>query len=313
MMKMRNINASWYHSMPPHASRWERVTATTPVISRAIRSQAGAKIVSTGGETFCFGDFQLVARERVLLRNNVPVNVGSRGFDVLVALVERAGETVNREELFDRVWPDVVVTKVNLRVHVAGLRKALGEGRDGNRFIVSVAGRGYRFVAPVSRFQPAVPARATNRNSTAPLPVRLERMFGRDAAIATLSSQLARNRFISVGGPGGWGHTSVAFAIAHTLVTDFDNAVRFIDLANVDNPSGVPLAVATALEYEAESQEPLDCLIGQLRDREMLLVFSNCDHVFAGIVQLTDRLFSEAPLIHVVISSRRALHPSHSS
>jgi DNA-binding winged helix-turn-helix (wHTH) protein len=74
---------------------------------------------------FCFGRFQLFVRERLLLRDEVHVSLGSRAFDVLVALVERSGETVNRQELFEFVWPDVVVAKVNLRVHVASLRKAL--------------------------------------------------------------------------------------------------------------------------------------------------------------------------------------------
>lgn len=302
--------ASPTNFVPLHGSRRDGVLATTPARTRTISAQANSKIGSMGGDTFCFGRFRLAVRERVLLKDNAPVSVGSRAFDLLLALVERAGETVNRQELFERVWPDVVVAKVNLRVHVAGLRKALGDGQDGNRFIVSVAGRGYRFVALVSRFRPAVPAATWKRDSTAPLPVRLERMFGRDAAIATLSSQLSRNRFISLGGPGGWGHTSVAFAIAHTLATDFDNAVYFVDLLGIGDPAGVPAAVAAALGCEVEPQESLTCLLAHLQDKEMLLVFDNCDHVFAGVAQLTERLFTEAPLVHVVISSQEALHLS---
>ncbi len=112
---------------------------------------------------FCFGRFRLTVRDRVLMKDSMPVSLGSRAFDLLLALVERAGETVNRDDLFELVWPDVIVTKVNLRVHVAGLRRALGDDRDGNRFIVSVAGRGYRFVAPVNRFHGAAPINGAAR------------------------------------------------------------------------------------------------------------------------------------------------------
>lgn len=205
--------------------------------------------------TFCFDRYRLVARERLLLKDNARVNVGSRAFDLLLALVERAGETVNRRELFDRVWPDVIVAKVNLRVHVAGLRKALGERQHGNRFIVSVAGRGYRFVAPVSRFQSAVPAAVLTRYSTTPL-------------------------------------------------------VCCVDLADVDDPTRVAMAVAAAVGCEVEPQQPLRRLLAHLQDKTMLLAFDNCEHVFAGVAQLTERLFTEAPLVQILIGSRAALRPS---
>jgi len=127
-----------------------------------------------GAGLFSFGRFRLVVRERVLLKDDAPVSLGSRAFDLLLALIERAGETVNREELLELVWPDVIVAKVNLRVHVAGLRRALGDDQEGNRFIVSVPGRGYRFIAPVSRFHSAAPATGLTR---------LERLLGCDATL----------------------------------------------------------------------------------------------------------------------------------
>jgi DNA-binding winged helix-turn-helix (wHTH) protein len=260
-------------------------------------------------DAFCFGRFRLGVRERVLLKDGAPVHLGSRAFDLLLALVERAGQTVNREELFELVWPDVIVAKVNLRVHVAGLRKALSDGQDGKRFIISVTGRGYRFAASVMRLQAAAPATLT-APSTAPLPVRLQHMFGRDAAIETLSSQLARKRFISLGGPGGWGRTSVAFALARALATDFVDAVRFVDLGSIDDPAQLAMTVASALGCEVPGRHPLASLLAYLRDKEMLLVFDNCEHVSAAVAHLTERLFQEAPLVHVVVSSREALRLS---
>jgi DNA-binding winged helix-turn-helix (wHTH) protein len=70
--------------------------------------------------------------------------------DTLIALVERAGEIVTQQDLIARVWPDVTVEEANLRVHIASLRKALEDGREGARYIVTVPGRGYCFVAEVT-------------------------------------------------------------------------------------------------------------------------------------------------------------------
>ncbi len=262
------------NSAPLQASRRNGVMATPHAVTRSIstRADGSATTAAMAGDTFCFGRCRLVVRERLLLKENVLVSIGSRAFDLLLALVERAGETVNSHDLFERVWPDVIVAKVNLRVHIAGLRKALGDGQDGNRFIVSVAGRGYRFVAPVNRFQSAVPAAVLTTYSTAPL--------------------------------------SVASAIAHSLATHFASAVCFVDLAGVDNPAHVPMAVAAALGYGVEPQQTLSGVLGYLRDKRMLLAFNNCEHVFAAVAQLTERLFAEAPLVQILISSREALRPS---
>jgi DNA-binding winged helix-turn-helix (wHTH) protein len=257
------------------------------------------------GDVYCFGHFRLIVRERMLMKDDVQVTLGSRAFDVLVALVERAGETLNRQELFQLVWPDVVVAKVNLRVHVATLRKVLGDGRDGNRFIISVAGRGYRFVAAVDRVHSARPTTSLTRAPLVQGFARPERMLGREAAISTISSRLARKQFISLGGAGAWGRALVAFAIAHTLA-GADDAVCFVDFSGINDADLVAMTVASALGCVKEQQPPLASVLAYLRDKEMLLVLDNCDPVFAGVAQLTDLLFSEAPLVHVLVSSREA-------
>jgi DNA-binding winged helix-turn-helix (wHTH) protein len=96
-----------------------------------------------------FGPFRLFARQRLLLRDGKPVRLGSRAREILVALMERAGRVVKKKELIARVWPDVVVEEGTLRVHIAALRKALGEAPGGIRYIENVTGHGYRFVAPI--------------------------------------------------------------------------------------------------------------------------------------------------------------------
>lgn len=97
-----------------------------------------------------FGPFRLLAVERRLLKGDTPVRIGSRALDILIALVERAGSIVPKQELMARVWPDMTVEESSLRVHITGLRKALSDGEGDARYIVNVTGRGYSFVGAVS-------------------------------------------------------------------------------------------------------------------------------------------------------------------
>jgi DNA-binding winged helix-turn-helix (wHTH) protein len=84
------------------------------------------------------------------LEGDRPVRLGSRAFDILTALVERAGEVVSKDELMARAWPQTFVEEANLRIQVSAVRRALGDGQAGHRYVVTVPGRGYNFVAPVS-------------------------------------------------------------------------------------------------------------------------------------------------------------------
>jgi hypothetical protein len=86
---------------------------------------------------FAFESFRLISAEHTLFGEGRALRPGSSAFDILVALIERAGQTVPKEELIARAWPDTVVEEAALRVHVAALCKALGDGRDGKRYIAN--------------------------------------------------------------------------------------------------------------------------------------------------------------------------------
>src|SRR5262245_39789061 len=87
-----------------------------------------------------FGPFRLLPVERVLLEGERPVRLGSRALEILLALLERSGEVVGKNELMARVWPKIVVEEAALRVHVSALRKALGCGQGGLRYVENVTG-----------------------------------------------------------------------------------------------------------------------------------------------------------------------------
>ncbi len=177
-----------------------------------------------------FGPFRLFATQRLLEKDGVPLNLGSRALDLLIALVERATEVVSKRELMARVWPDLVVDEGSLRFHIASLRKVLGDGQSGVRYVTNVAGRGYCFVAPISR-SAAKPPRAESfaADQAAKLPSRLLRMVGRDETVQTISAQLLGQRFVTVVGPGGIGKTTVAVSVAHAEFAEFGGAVHFVD------------------------------------------------------------------------------------
>jgi DNA-binding winged helix-turn-helix (wHTH) protein len=120
-------------------------------------------------EFVAFGPFHLFPRARVLHKNGMPVMLGSRALDILIALVERAGEVVNQRELISRAWRGLVVESGNLRVQMTHLRRGLGDGEEGARYIANVPGQGYCFVASVTgpgcsgRPQRSAPVCSTNR------------------------------------------------------------------------------------------------------------------------------------------------------
>src|SRR6266436_826788 len=142
------------------------------------------------GRAISFGPFLLLAKERLLLEGDRPLRLGGRAFDILVFLIERAGEVVGKEELIARVWPQTFVEEANLKIQVSALRRALGDGQGGNRYIVTVPGRGYNFVAPVRHEEPAEAALppAVALASVHNLPFAITRMIGREEATAALVS-----------------------------------------------------------------------------------------------------------------------------
>src|SRR5713101_3056650 len=96
-----------------------------------------------------FGPFELAIGERVLRRDGQVLPLGDRALDILTYLADRPGEVIAKQELIDHVWSDVTVEEGSLRVHVAAIRKALGDGKFGNRYIANIKGRGYSFVGTV--------------------------------------------------------------------------------------------------------------------------------------------------------------------
>src|ERR1700761_7330379 len=109
------------------------------------------QIGSPGAIRLRFGPFELNVADRSLRKANQVVPLGGRAYDILIALLEKAGDTVTKADLIAKAWPEVMVGEGSLRVHLSALRKALGDGQFGNKYIASTQSHGYSFIAPVTR------------------------------------------------------------------------------------------------------------------------------------------------------------------
>jgi DNA-binding winged helix-turn-helix (wHTH) protein len=147
----------------------------------------------------------------------VVLPLGSRALDILIYLAERPGELIAKQELIDHVWSDVIVEEGSLRVHVALIRKALGDGQFGNRYIANTKGRGYSFVGTV------VPLAGSTESE--PL-----MMIGRESVIGEVSDKLRDERFVTLLGPGGIGKTTIALAAGRAAAEEFGGEVHLVDL-----------------------------------------------------------------------------------
>jgi predicted ATPase/DNA-binding winged helix-turn-helix (wHTH) protein len=261
------------------------------------------------GHPISFGPYRLLAAQRLLLEGDRPVRLGSRAFDILAALVERAGEVVGKEQLIARAWPQTFVEEANLKIQMCALRRALGDGQGGNRYVLTVPGRGYNFVAPVRREETLRAASAPPAPSATPhnLPFAVTRMIGRDDAVAALVTRLSRERLVTVVGPGGIGKTTVALAVAERMMASYEHGVWLVDLAPLADPGLIPSAVATVLGLEMRTDDPLPALVAALRDNRMLLLLDNCEHLIDAVADLAAALLGGAPGISILATSRQPL------
>ncbi|MGA2997502.1 ATP-binding protein [Bradyrhizobium sp.] len=253
-----------------------------------------------------FGPFELSSGERVLQRDGAMLPLGSRALDILIYLAQRPGEVVSKKELIDHVWPDVVVEEGSLRVHISAIRKALGDGKIGNRYIANVQGRGYSFVGSVNGH---VERKADNPDGRHEgiLPARSRRMVGRDLVLNDVQESLRKHRFVTLLGPGGIGKTTIAVAAGYALATEFGGAVYFVDLGSLADPDLVVRAIGTSVGLTLESNEASLELVDLIRSRKLLIILDNCEHVIQAAASIAEQLFQGVGQVHLLATSRELL------
>ena len=247
-----------------------------------------------------FGSYELQPNQRQLLVDGRPVELGHRAFDVLLALVERAGQLVTKDELLGLVWPDLVVEENNLQVQVSSLRKILGTAA-----IATTAGRGYRFtleLVPGGEPSSSPPAQRHN------LPQQLTSFIGHEDDLGEYAALLEQTRLLTLTGIGGCGKTRLALELAHRVLPSFPDGVWYVDMAPLLDAERAPLTVATTLDIREENNRPIvDTLCGRLAGQRMLLVVDNCEHLVAACAALITRMIGAAPGVRVLAGSREGL------
>lgn len=246
--------------------------------------------------TYRFGRFELRPAQRCLLVDDEPAPLGARAFDVLVALVERRDRVVGVDELFELVWPGVVVEENNLRQQVAALRKVLG-----TLAIVTIPGRGYRFALALDG-APASPPVPDN------LPVHLPALIGREAELAAVLELGSDAPVLTLVGAGGVGKTRLALAVAEQLKGVFKDGAWLVELAPVADPALLTRVVASALDVHEERDRPLlDTLLDFLRNAQLLIVLDNCEHLVEASARWVERVLQGSAGVRVLATSREPL------
>jgi predicted ATPase/DNA-binding winged helix-turn-helix (wHTH) protein len=272
----------------------------------------GDAMTATAAQTkdiISFGPFSLIAGERLLTKDGSPIELSSRALDILTALLSRPNEVMSKNDLLAQVWPDVIVEEGSLRFHMTYLRKALGDGKDGARYIATLPGRGYCFVAPISNGSD-VRSAASGAAADFPhanLPSRLSQMIGREEDVLRLSAQLSASRIVTIVGSGGVGKTTVAVAVGHHLSRTFDGAALFVDFGMLADPNLVAPGIASMLGIAVGSNDVRPSLMAYLRHRRILLILDTCEHLIDAVATLAADIIEAAPQVRILATSREAL------
>jgi predicted ATPase/DNA-binding winged helix-turn-helix (wHTH) protein len=254
-----------------------------------------------------FGPFELSGRERLLRREGEVLPLGSRALDILIYLAGRPGQVIAKQELIDHVWPDVTVEEGSIRVHVAAIRKALGDGRFGNRYIANIKGRGYSFVGTVVSLAGDTESRNARLRQQGGLPVRPIMMIGRETVVSEVCDKLRDERFVTLLGPGGIGKTTIALAVGRAVAEAFAGKVYFVDLGSLTDARHVTWAVATSLGLALKSKDPGPELVDLIRSQKLLIVLDSCEHVIEAVARVAEQLYQETGQVHLLTTSRELL------
>ena len=152
------------------------------------------------------------------------------------------------------------------------------------------------------------PLRTANAVATEHLPVQLSSFIGRQAEMEGIREALADNRLVTLTGAGGAGKTRMAIQVATTVATEFADGVWYVDLASITNPEVVPLTAARALGLpDQRGQQTMDVLLRFIRDRQMLILLDNCEHLLDASAELIVAMLGACPALTLLATSREPI------
>ncbi|MDQ0570555.1 DNA-binding winged helix-turn-helix (wHTH) protein [Variovorax paradoxus] len=265
-----------------------------------------------------FGAFVLWETQRRLERVGQRVRLGPRAFELLLQLLKRRGEVVDKEQLLATVWAGVVVEESSVRVHISSLRKALGKPNDSvncKEWISNIPLRGYRFngtvfreeVDPSSAEEERLLAGTLPAPSFTKMPERLTRLVGRGADMERVLGALATRWLVTIVSAGGMGKTRAAIWAAESHSERTGVPLAFVDLSPLVSRAHVAGTVARALGVPPDAVETTPAILRRLAGREALLVIDNCEHMLDPLAALVAELLAALPGLCILATSREAI------
>lgn len=247
-----------------------------------------------------FAGYELKLRERQLIGPGGSVDLSSRSFDILVALLARPNEMIGKSDLFDAAWPGVVVEENTLQVHVSSLRKLLGPG-----YIATVHGRGYKYVGPMPQSVVAETMDSVRPSEKGNVPDYRPECIAREEELASLAAFLGKHRITSIVGPGGVGKTTLAIEAVARQTGLFNGGVWIVDLAPVGDPAHVASTIGQTLGMLTRKSTSIENELAEyLRAEELLLVLDNCEHLLNTVSEVLKVLLARAPRVKVLATSQ---------
>jgi predicted ATPase/DNA-binding winged helix-turn-helix (wHTH) protein/tetratricopeptide (TPR) repeat protein len=254
------------------------------------------------------GPFHLDPEAGVLSRAGVPMALGARAVAVLITLVKRPNEFVQKRAIIDAAWPGVVVEESNLAVQIFSIRRALAHTPGGEHWIETLPRRGYRFVGPLAaRGNSPLVARAMSTNSNLPEP--RTSFVGRERELVEIKRLLPKKRLLTLVGMGGIGKTRLALQAAAEVMAAYRDGIWLVELGSISDVSLVLTTVAQVLGVrERTGKQLMATLCTHLKTRQLLLILDNCEHLLDACATLVDAVLRGAPDVTIIATSRESLH-----
>jgi predicted ATPase/DNA-binding winged helix-turn-helix (wHTH) protein len=252
------------------------------------------------GKMLEFARYKIIPGRREVLADGKALQIGDRAFDVLLRLIEARGALVGKDDLLKAVWPGQIVEENTLQAQISALRKAFDAERD---LIRTVSGQGYQLAAEV---RAVLPADAVVTSSS--VEHWISELVGRDEQLEQVLDLLARNRLVSLCGPGGIGKTRLAVEAARMLLERSAGKVCIAKLAPLSDPRLVPATVANALGFAlAGGPVTAQRIAAAVGAQPIVLVLDNCEHVIDASAQLAEALLQHTPAARLLATTREPL------
>jgi predicted ATPase/DNA-binding winged helix-turn-helix (wHTH) protein len=267
-----------------------------------------------------FGRYRMFPALRLLLRDGQKIDLGARAFDVLWTLLEAGGKLVSKDELIDKVWAGAVVEENNLQAQMSAIRRALGPDRQ---MISTEFGRGYR-LSIAAHASASLGGTSTEPIAPPELPYPVSALLGRASELDDVKRLIAEGRFVTITGPGGIGKTRLAIEVGRRLRALFADGVYLAEMAKIAERDLVWPAIETSLPapsrlpagtvgspgapHTAERcKGPVGRVHATLRDKHLLLIIDNCEHLAEPIAEAVEAVLQNARNLHILVTAQEPL------